>query len=119
MDGKRSITQYKVHKQLRHFSLVSFYPLTGRTHQIRIHSAYCGHPIFGDEKYGGGSSRAKGFLSEFKTVYKKEISRLSRHALHAQKLELIHPINKETIIFEAPLPAEYLNLVDAIDLLNE
>ena len=119
VNGKRSITRYKVRKQLRHCSLVSFYPLTGRTHQIRIHSAHYGHPIFGDEKYGGGSSRAKGFLPEFKSAYKKEISRFDRHALHAQKLELIHPTNKEIIIFEAPLPVEYLNLIDAIDLINE
>ena len=62
---------------------------------------------------------AKVFLPEVKTIYKKEISRFSRHALHAQNLELIHPINKETIIFEAPLPVEYLNLIDALDLLNE
>ncbi len=118
-NGKRSVTNYKVKNRLRHCSLVSFYPLTGRTHQIRIHSAYCGHPIFGDKKYGGGPSKAKGFLPEFNSIYKKEMLRFDRHALHAKRLEFIHPVNEEHIILEAPLPLEYLNLIQSIDLLNE
>lgn len=118
-NGKSSITKYRVHQRLRHCSLVFFYPFTGRTHQIRIHSAFCGHPIFGDEKYGGGSSRTKGFLPEFRSIYKKEMLRFDRHALHAQKLEIVHPVNKDSIIFEAPLPSKYLNLVQSMDPLNE
>ena len=118
-NGKNSITKYKVEKKSRHSSLLSFFPLTGRTHQIRVHASYCGHPIFGDEKYGGGISRSKGFLPEFKSHYKKMIQKFNRHALHAEKLELIHPISKEIIKFDAPLPQEYLDLVKSINLLNE
>ena len=118
-NGKISITKYEVEKIFRHSSLVSFFPLTGRTHQIRVHASYCGHPIFGDEKYGGGISRSKGFLPEFKSHYKKMIQKFNRHALHAEKLELIHPISKQIIKFDAPLPKEYLDLVKSINLLNE
>ena len=118
-NGKISITKYEVDKIFRHFSLVSFFPLTGRTHQIRVHASYCGHPIFGDEKYGGGISRSKGFLPEFNSHYKKMIQKFNRHALHAEKLELIHPTNKQIVKFGAPLPKEYLDLVKSINLLNE
>jgi len=118
-NGKRSITHYKLKNHFRHCSLVSFYPLTGRTHQIRIHSAFCGHPIFGDKKYGGGPSKAKGFLPEFNSIYKKEMLRFNRHALHAKQLEFVHPVSKEHIILEADLPLEYLNLIQSIGLLNE
>ncbi len=119
VNGKNSITKYEVQKLFRHSSLVSFFPLTGRTHQIRVHASYYGHPIFGDEKYGGGVSRSKGFLPEFKSHYKRMIDKFNRHALHAEKLELIHPISKEIVKFDAPLPKEYLDLVKSIDLLNE
>tara|TARA_Y100000768_G_scaffold363896_1_gene323943 strand:- start:252 stop:1217 length:966 start_codon:yes stop_codon:yes gene_type:complete len=119
VNGKNSITKYEVQKLFRHSSLVSFFPLTGRTHQIRIHASYYGHPIFGDEKYGGGVSRSKGFLPEFKSHYKRMIDKFNRHALHAEKLELIHPISKEIVKFDATLPKEYLDLVKYIDLLNE
>ena len=63
--GKESITQYKVHKEFKHCSLINFSPKTGRTHQIRVHSASLGHPIFGDEKYGGGLSKTKGYMIEY------------------------------------------------------
>ena len=118
-NGKNSITKYKVEKIFRHSSLVSFFPLTGRTHQIRIHSSHCGYPIFGDEKYGGGISRSKGFLPEFKSQYKRMIQKFNRHALHAERLELIHPVSKQIVKFDAPLPQEYLDLVKSINLLNE
>ena len=118
-NGKISITKYEVDKIFRHSSLVSFFPLTGRTHQIRVHASYCGHPIFGDEKYGGGISRSNGFLPEFNAHYKKMIQKFNRHALHAEKLELIHPNSKQIVKFSAPLPKEYLDLVNSINLLNE
>ena len=118
-NGKNSITKYEVEKIFRHSSLVSFFPLTGRTHQIRVHAFYSGHPIFGDEKYGGGISRSKGFLPEFKSHYKKLIQKFNRHALHAEMLELIHPTSNQIVKFDAPLPKEYLDLVNSINLLNE
>ena len=61
LNGKKSVTKFQVYKEFQHSSLIKFFPKTGRTHQIRVHSASLGHPIFGDEKYGGGLSKTKGF----------------------------------------------------------
>jgi len=114
-DGKASSTFFKVEKHFRHLSSVTFYPKTGRTHQIRVHASYFGFPIFGDEKYGGGLSKTRGFLPEFTNYYKKRMKKFNRHALHALRLEFTHPATKEKIIFEAPHPSDFLNLVNAIE----
>ena len=114
-DGKESVTKYKVNRKFHHCSLISFFPKTGRTHQIRVHSAFNGHPLFGDIKYGGGETKIKGFLPEFQKFYEKELKKFNRHALHASKLEFIHPKNQEVIILEANMPPEFLNLIDSFN----
>lgn len=113
--GKSSLTKFEVEKKYRHLSKVSFFPKTGRTHQIRVHSAYLGFPIFGDEKYGGGLSKTRGFLPEFTHFYKQKMKRLNRHALHATRLEFTHPATKKSIFFESPLPSDFFNLVEVIE----
>ena len=114
-DGKPSRTKYKIEKQFRHIALVSFYPKTGRTHQIRVHTSYLGYPIFGDEKYGGGISKTKEFLPEFTKYYKNEIDKFNRHALHAKRLEFVHPVSNEKVFFQSPLPTEFINLISSIE----
>jgi 23S rRNA pseudouridine1911/1915/1917 synthase len=114
-DGKSSITKYKVEKKFRHLSKVSFYPKTGRTHQIRVHATYSGYPIFGDMKYGGGFSKTRGFLPEFTNYYKKKMKKFNRHALHATRLEFTHPTTKLPVTFESTLPSDFLNLMNSIE----
>lgn len=93
-DGDVSITHYEVVKNLENnMCLVKFILETGRTHQIRVHSAYIGHPIIGDTLYGTSSSL------------------ISRQALHSYKIEFIHPISKEKMIFEIDLPEDMIKLI--------
>ena len=68
--GRESITDYELIKQGEYLSSVAFYPKTGRTHQIRVHSSSMNHPIFGDDKYGGGNQKVKGFIPEVKKELK-------------------------------------------------
>lgn len=95
--GQKAITNYNVIKDFSknsfNYSLTEFELITGRTHQIRVHSKYIGHPILGDSLYG----------SESKLI--------SRQALHSYYLEFNHPISKERLIFEIDLPKDIKELL--------
>lgn len=86
-DGRRAVTEYEVVERLNGHDLVRFRILTGRTHQIRVHAKYLGHPITGDEQYGKGS--VYGSKGQF---------------LHAYSLTIKHPVTGEEMTFTAPLP---------------
>jgi 23S rRNA pseudouridine1911/1915/1917 synthase len=88
--GRAAISEYKTVESFQKHTLLEFHPLTGRTHQIRLHCAFLGCPIVGDEVYG-----RKKFSVEIK-----------RHFLHAYRLKIVLPGEKETRLFEAPLPEE-------------
>jgi 23S rRNA pseudouridine1911/1915/1917 synthase len=88
--GREAISEYKTVESFRHHTLLEFHPLTGRTHQIRLHCAFLGCPIVGDQVYGR----------------KKSSVEISRHFLHAYRLKLVLPGENETRLFEAPLPVE-------------
>lgn len=93
VNGKASVTRYKVLETGEHFSLVELKPETGRTHQLRVHLAHIGHPIVGDPLYGSGSYGDRLFL-------------------HALSLEITLP-NRERKTFTAPLPPEFKEQVRA------
>lgn len=92
--GDFSITHYKVIKEFNNLSLVNFKLETGRTHQIRVHSSYIGHPILGDDLYGNKSS----------IIY--------RQALHSYKISFIHPKTREKMCFEIDLPKDMINIIE-------
>ena len=117
-NGKKSITQFQIYKEFQHCSLIRFFPKTGRTHQIRVHSAHLGHPIFGDEKYGGGLSKTKGFINEYSNAYQKLMLNFDRYGLHAKKLEFFHPRSKSLVNFESKLPEEFIKLIKDLDNLT-
>lgn len=103
--GKRSVTHFRVAERFAGCSLVECQPLTGRTHQIRVHLMDVGHPIFGDLDYGGELL----LLSRLKRGYRvrpgeTERPLISTPALHAWKLELPHPATGELVRIEAPWP---------------
>jgi len=116
--GKEALTNYYSKQLGGYASEVKFEPKTGRTHQIRVHSASLGNPIFGDEKYGGGGRRSKGFLPEVSKQLTLSINKLGRHALHAKKIMFSHPINNKPITISADLPKELNQLINELNNLN-
>ena len=103
VNGKPSVTDFKVRERFRDVTLVEAYPHTGRTHQIRVHLAYKSHPILGDDKYGD---------REFDRGF--EHLGLDRMFLHAEHITFTDPvINKEVTIY-APLPDDLENLLKNI-----
>ena len=106
--GATATTRWRVEETYasRDAALVRFFPETGRTHQIRVHAAHLGHPLLCDTRYGGrGPHFAKGG---------DETPLLARCALHAARLEVTHPVTRERIVFEAPLPADMAGAAEAL-----
>ena len=113
--GKHSLTNYKVEKQYDNFARVLFYPITGRTHQIRIHSSHIGHPIFGDQKYGGGIKKSKGFQPDLKKFSVDRLKKFNRHALHALSIEFdLYKNSGKKIKLNAPIPKGFVDLEKSI-----
>lgn len=106
--GKSSQTVFKVLERFGGFTFVECRPVTGRTHQLRVHLQYSGLPILNDPFYGDGVTELK--LSQLKRGYKgreDEKPLIARLALHASRLVVKHPVTKEPVVIEAPLPNEF------------
>ncbi len=106
--GKPSVTRYTVAELFRGFSWVEVMPETGRTHQIRVHLSWLGHPLAVDPLYGGGEGV---YLSSFKAGYRppsdhQEMPLIDRVPLHASRLEFEHPGTGVWMTAEAPLPKD-------------
>ena len=80
---------------------------TGRTHQIRVHMAHAKHPIVGDPLYGGSYRQPKGATPELADTLRA----FRRQALHAEKLEFVHPVSGEPVSTQAPVPADMQTLI--------
>ena len=101
-DGRRAITYYTVKKRYGgKYTLVDFKLGTGRTHQIRVHAKFIGHPVVCDPLYNS-----------------REEFGLQGQLLHAYKLELTHPTTGERMVFSAPLPECFENVLKKIDHLS-
>jgi 23S rRNA pseudouridine1911/1915/1917 synthase len=109
--GKEAVTFYEVLESFRGFSLLRLTPLTGRTHQIRIHLSYIKHPIVGDDMYGG-KLVYPWQLKDAEAAVEEPI--ISRVALHAHSLEFRHPTTDEMMKFEAPLPQDMQSLLEML-----
>lgn len=104
--GKPSITDFQCLEIKGDFSLVEAKPLTGRTHQIRVHLESEGHSIVGDKLYSGTDETFLRFVDEGWSDWLAQKVLLPRMALHAMRLEFIHPLTLQPLIFEDPLPEE-------------
>jgi 23S rRNA pseudouridine1911/1915/1917 synthase len=109
--GRHAVTHWRVERDLGPASLIACRLETGRTHQIRVHLAYIGHPLLGDSAYGAGFKSKAAQLSE---PARAALARLGRHALHAAKLGFTHPITGEALLFESPPPDDLAQLIKAL-----
>lgn len=98
--GREAISEYKTVEGFKSHTLLEFHPLTGRTHQIRLHCSFLGCPIVGDEVYGR----------------KKPSIDLDRHFLHAYRLKIVLPGQEEPKFLEAPLPEELERVLQSLRL---
>ncbi len=97
-NGRPAVSFYRVLRTFEGYTLLEVLPKTGRTHQIRVHLAFIGHPIVGDSVYG----------------HRKQRFKLDRHFLHAESLSLVSPSTGESITVHAPLPPELASIVDSL-----
>ncbi|SHO65402.1 RluA family pseudouridine synthase [Algoriphagus zhangzhouensis] len=110
--GKHAVTHWKVLKRLRYVSLIQCNLETGRTHQIRAHMKYLGHPLFNDAMYGGDKIRKGTQFSKYKTFVQNCFEMMPRQALHAKSLGFIHPTSNENMFFESELPSDFQSVLD-------
>jgi len=111
-DGREAITHYRIERRFRAHTLLRVQLETGRTHQIRVHLAHIGFPIVGDPVYGG----RKRFPAGASPALRAAITAFPRQALHAARLAFEHPLTGEPLEFEAPLPADFEELLDALEV---
>ena len=110
--GKLAITDYAVLEEFQGFSLVELRLQTGRTHQIRVHMQHIGHPVFGDETYGGRAMNVmRQDIPQWKSKIEHLLAQLPRQALHARTLRLRHPTTGEPMEWSAPLPEDMNRLL--------
>jgi 23S rRNA pseudouridine1911/1915/1917 synthase len=108
-DGKPAQTEYWLLGHQKGISLLRFKLHTGRTHQIRVHCAHTGMPILHDEEYGGGESALMRIPPLDRPFTFKMYKCFDRQALHAWKIELVHPVTKKKLKLEAPIPVDIKN----------
>ncbi|RFM28743.1 RluA family pseudouridine synthase [Deminuibacter soli] len=110
--GKHAITHYRVLERFNYVTLVECILKTGRTHQIRVHMKHIGHTLFNDWEYGGDRILKGTIYTKYKQFVDNCFEQCPRCALHAKTLGFIHPVTKEQMFFESPLPDDITQVVD-------
>jgi len=106
-DGKPARTHYRVKETFDFLSLVGLRLETGRTHQIRIHLSHIGHPVFGDQEYGGRNRQLGKLTSAQRREVAEYLEHIDRQMLHARTLGFVHPINGKKLHFEVEPPEDF------------
>jgi 23S rRNA pseudouridine1911/1915/1917 synthase len=106
--ARNAVTHYEISREYKSFALLQVHIETGRTHQIRVHLAQIGHPVVGDDLYGG--NRAKGLPPETR----RAVEGLKRQFLHACTLAFKHPQSGRPLSFTSPLPQELENFLSLL-----
>jgi len=110
-EGKTAFTMYEVIEEFAFASLLKIHLRTGRTHQIRVHLSCSGHPVFGDETYGGRKLVFSAQYPKLRSRMENLLEMMPRQALHAKKLGFVHPVTGQTISFDSELPEDFQNLL--------
>lgn len=110
--GKDAITHYKVLRRFNYVTLTEMRLETGRTHQIRVHMKYIGHPLFNDATYGGDRIVKGTVFNKYKQFIDNCFSILPRQALHAKELGFTHPTTGKWIQFDSDLPADITEVLE-------
>lgn len=113
-DGKPAVTEYEVLESFPFLSLLRLRLRTGRTHQIRVHLAHIGRPVFGDPTYGGRRIAWGGADAKRKAEVQHLLSLIPRQALHAKTLGFVHTTTKQFMKFESELPKDMSELLAAL-----
>ncbi|MFM8912040.1 MAG: RluA family pseudouridine synthase [Flammeovirgaceae bacterium] len=110
--GKNAITHYRVLRDLRYVSLVECKLETGRTHQIRAHMKFLGHPLFNDATYGGNEVLKGTVFSKYKQFVENCFKIIPRQALHAKTLGFVHPTTQKFLQFDSELPDDFKAVIE-------
>ncbi len=110
--GKEAITHYKVLERFNYVTLVECRLETGRTHQIRVHMQYIGHPLFNDDFYGGDRIVKGTVFARYKQFVDNCFGLCPRQALHAKELGFIHPTTLKPVHFESDLPEDMTAVIE-------
>lgn len=110
-DSRDATTFYEIAERFDGFALVNLFPKTGRTHQLRVHLAHIRHPVLCDRMYGGRAQITRG---EIERRREDGDIVLDRQALHARRLKIRHPVTRQPLQFEAPIPADMQGVLDQL-----
>ncbi len=110
--GKRAVTHYRVLERFGYTTLVECELETGRTHQIRVHMDWLGHPLFNDDRYGGDKILKGTVYNKYKRFVENCFELMPRHALHAKTLGFEHPISQKHMLFENEIPNDFKSVID-------
>jgi 23S rRNA pseudouridine1911/1915/1917 synthase len=110
--GRHAITHYQLLQDFRYVSLVECRLETGRTHQIRAHMKYLGHPLFNDAMYGGSDVLKGTVFSKYKQFVDNCFKIIPRQALHAKTVGFIHPASGKFMRFDSELPSDMKEVME-------
>jgi 23S rRNA pseudouridine1911/1915/1917 synthase len=113
-EGKPAATEFTVIKEFDFLTLLRLKLHTGRTHQIRVHLAHIGHPVFGDPTYGGRSNEWGGLERKKSQKAANLLKLISRQALHAKTIGFVHPESKEVMKFDSDVPEDFSVLLKSL-----